>query len=135
MKSGPGKCRRSFEILGDLNPNNDSAFAPRYVSILLPDASVAMTVPLFVFSEDIRATSPNLSSDRRSRLAITSWRLQPHEPPTPILESPRKAYPRQAHRPAIKVCRLSAGTIAMAIAPARTVLPGPLLAPAPYRFS
>ena len=30
-KSGPGRCRRSLEIFGELNPSRESAFAPRYV--------------------------------------------------------------------------------------------------------
>src|SRR6266852_9136708 len=43
-KSGPGMCRRSLAIFGDLNPSRDSAFAPKYVSILLPLVLVAMAI-------------------------------------------------------------------------------------------
>src|SRR5258708_31591246 len=55
MKSGPGRCRRSFAILGDLKPSRDSALAPRQLSILLPvTLVVAIKVLLGLFANSYR---------------------------------------------------------------------------------
>src|SRR6266404_6983333 len=55
MKSGPGRWRRSLGILGDLKPSRESAFAPRYVSILPPvTLVVAMEFLLALFANSYR---------------------------------------------------------------------------------
>src|ERR1700737_863294 len=65
--SGPGRCRRSLEIFGDLKPSRYSALPPRWCSMAV---SVGVTVfPFLPLLNGRGSGMPILSRDRQEAVA------------------------------------------------------------------